>query len=101
MHTPRLSKYSWLNSSFHQPTNHTCLLPPPSSIPIRLQGYNEFSLLSLSCSDYLSLPSVGIQIKNRLKDENIALSLPSQVGAVCTNQKPTAVTADAACPAGS
>lgn len=46
------------------------------------QGYNEFSLLSLSCSDYLSLPSVGIQIKNRLKDENVALSLPSQVGAV-------------------
>lgn len=45
-----------------------------------LQGYNEFSLLSLSCSDYLSLPSVGIQIKNRLKDENVALSLPSQVG---------------------
>lgn len=23
-----------------------------------MQGYNEFSLLSLSCSDYLSLPSV-------------------------------------------
>jgi len=96
-----------------------------------VQGYNEFSLLSLSCSDYLSLPSVGIQIKvggwprvgvggevglpaclparlpaclavptvaylpttpsylsaclpcssqNRLKDENVALSLPSQVG---------------------
>ena len=48
--------------------------------PLRLQGYNEFSLLSLSCSDYLALPSVGIQIKNRLKDENVALSLPSQVG---------------------
>ena len=46
---------------------------------MRLTGYNEFSLLSLSCSDYLSLPSVGIQIKNRLKDENVALSLPSQV----------------------
>lgn len=45
---------------------------------IRKTGYNEFSLLSLSCSDYLSLPSVGIQIKNRLKDENITLSLPSQ-----------------------
>lgn len=26
--------------------------------PLLLQGYNEFSLLSLSCSDYLSLPSV-------------------------------------------
>lgn len=43
-----------------------------------MQGYNEFSLLSLSCSDYLSLPSVGIQIKNRLKGENVSLSLPSQ-----------------------
>jgi len=41
-------------------------------------GFNEFSLLSLSCSDYLSLPAVGIEIKNRLKDENISLSLPSQ-----------------------
>ena len=46
---------------------------------MRLTGYNEFSLLSLSCSDYLALPSVGIQIKNRLKDDNVALSLPSQV----------------------
>ncbi|PSC72413.1 Radical SAM domain [Micractinium conductrix] len=45
---------------------------------MRTTGYNEFSLLSLSCSDYLALPSVGIQIKNRLKDENVALSLPSQ-----------------------
>lgn len=43
-----------------------------------VQGYNEFSLLSLSCSDYLSLPSVGIQIKNRLRGENVSLSLPSQ-----------------------
>jgi len=41
-------------------------------------GYNEFSLLSLSCSDYLSLPAVGMEIKNRLKNENISLSLPSQ-----------------------
>ncbi len=41
-------------------------------------GFNEFSLLSLSCSDYLALPSVGIEIRNRLKDENISLSLPSQ-----------------------
>lgn len=45
---------------------------------IRQTGYNEFSLLSLSCSDYLSLPSVGLEIKNRLKEENISLSLPSQ-----------------------
>lgn len=45
---------------------------------MRATGYNEFSLLSLSCSDYLSLPSVGIQIKNRLKNENVSLSLPSQ-----------------------
>jgi radical SAM family uncharacterized protein/radical SAM-linked protein len=41
-------------------------------------GYNEFSLLSLSCSDYLSLPAVGIEIKNRLKESNISLALPSQ-----------------------
>ncbi len=41
-------------------------------------GYNEFSLLSLSCSDYLALPAVGVEIKNRLKGENISLSLPSQ-----------------------
>ncbi len=45
---------------------------------IRATGYNEFSLLSLSCSDYLSLPAVGIEIKNRLQNENISLSLPSQ-----------------------
>lgn len=45
---------------------------------IRATGYNEFSLLSLSCSDYLALPAVGMEIKNRLKDENISLSLPSQ-----------------------
>jgi len=43
-----------------------------------LQGYREFSLLSLSCSDYLALPAVGIEIKNRLKNENVSLSLPSQ-----------------------
>lgn len=45
---------------------------------MRATGYNEFSLLSLSCSDYLALPSVGMEIKNRLKDDNISLSLPSQ-----------------------
>ncbi|MGH7998211.1 MAG: TIGR03936 family radical SAM-associated protein [Brasilonema sp.] len=45
---------------------------------MRQTGYNEFSLLSLSCSDYLSLPAVGMEIKNRLKDENISLALPSQ-----------------------
>ena len=45
---------------------------------IRETGYNEFSLLSLSCSDYLSLPAVGMEVKNRLQDENISLSLPSQ-----------------------
>jgi radical SAM family uncharacterized protein/radical SAM-linked protein len=41
-------------------------------------GYNEFSLLSLSCSDYLALPAVGIEIKNRLKNQHVNLSLPSQ-----------------------
>lgn len=45
---------------------------------MRATGYNEFSLLSLSCSDYLSLPAVGVEIRNRLKDQNISLSLPSQ-----------------------
>ena len=45
---------------------------------MNVTGYNEFSLLSLSCSDYLSLPSVGIEIKNRLRDRNVSLSLPSQ-----------------------
>ncbi len=45
---------------------------------MRKTGYDEFSLLSLSCSDYLALPAVGVEIKNRLKDENISLSLPSQ-----------------------
>jgi len=45
---------------------------------VRETGYKEFSLLSLSCSDYLALPAVGIEIKNRLKDERVSLSLPSQ-----------------------
>ena len=45
---------------------------------MKATGYNEFSLLSLSCSDYLALPAVGVEIKNRLKGENISLSLPSQ-----------------------
>ena len=45
---------------------------------MRETGYNEFSLLSLSCSDYLALPAVGVEIKNRLRDDNINLSLPSQ-----------------------
>jgi radical SAM family uncharacterized protein/radical SAM-linked protein len=45
---------------------------------MRATGYNEFSLLSLSCSDYLALPAVGMEIKNRLQEENISLTLPSQ-----------------------
>jgi radical SAM family uncharacterized protein/radical SAM-linked protein len=45
---------------------------------LRVTGYNEFSLLSLSCSDYLALPALGVEVKNRLKEENISLSLPSQ-----------------------
>ncbi|MFB2935160.1 TIGR03960 family B12-binding radical SAM protein [Aerosakkonemataceae cyanobacterium BLCC-F154] len=45
---------------------------------MRATGYNEFSLLSLSCSDYLALPAVGVEVRNRLKDENVSLSLPSQ-----------------------
>ncbi len=45
---------------------------------VRETGYNEFSLLSLSCSDYLALPAVGMEIKNRLRDERVVVSLPSQ-----------------------
>ncbi len=45
---------------------------------IRKTGYQEFSLLSLSCSDYLALPAVGMEVKNRLQNDNISLSLPSQ-----------------------
>ncbi|CAN8068460.1 unnamed protein product [Agarophyton chilense] len=47
---------------------------------VKTTGYDEFSLLSLSCSDWLSLPSVGIQLKNELhqQEEAISLSLGSQ-----------------------
>ena len=41
-------------------------------------GYSDFSLLSLSCSDYLALPAVGVELRNRLQDHNVSLSLPSQ-----------------------
>ncbi len=41
-------------------------------------GYSDFSLLSLSCSDYLSLPSVGVKLRNRLSSKNVTLQLPSQ-----------------------
>ena len=36
---------------------------------IRKTGYTDFSLLSLSCSDYLALPSVGLELRNRLADK--------------------------------
>lgn len=47
---------------------------------VQKSGYREFSLLSLSCSDWLSLPAVGIELKNKLREHNtnISLSLPSQ-----------------------
>ncbi len=45
---------------------------------MKATGYSDFSLLSLSCSDYLSLPSVGIELRNKLADQNITLQLPSQ-----------------------
>ncbi len=45
---------------------------------MRKTGYSDFSLLSLSCSDYLALPAVGMEIKNRLNSENVSLQLPSQ-----------------------
>ena len=41
-------------------------------------GYADFSLLSLSCSDYLALPAVGVELRNRLADKNVSLTLPSQ-----------------------
>jgi radical SAM-linked protein len=41
-------------------------------------GYSDFSLLSLSCSDYLALPAVGVELRNRLQDHNVSLALPSQ-----------------------
>ncbi|MGB3193299.1 MAG: TIGR03960 family B12-binding radical SAM protein [Limnoraphis sp.] len=45
---------------------------------MKATGYNEFSLLSLSCSDYLALPALGLEVKNRLKNKSVSLSLPSQ-----------------------
>ena len=45
---------------------------------MKATGQSEFSLLSLSCSDYLALPAVEKKKKNRLQDKNISLSLPSQ-----------------------
>ncbi len=41
-------------------------------------GYSDFSLLSLSCSDYLALPAVGVELRNRLAEHNVSLTLPSQ-----------------------
>ncbi len=41
-------------------------------------GYSDFSLLSLSCSDYLALPEVGVKLRNKLNEKNITLQLPSQ-----------------------
>ncbi len=45
---------------------------------MRRTGYSDFSLLSLSCSDYLALPAVGVELRNRLADQNATLTLPSQ-----------------------
>ena len=45
---------------------------------MRRTGYADFSLLSLSCSDYLALPAVGVELRNRLADKNATLTLPSQ-----------------------
>ncbi|WP_320673927.1 TIGR03960 family B12-binding radical SAM protein [Prochlorococcus sp. MIT 1341] len=45
---------------------------------IKQTGYSDFSLLSLSCSDYLSLPSLGTELRNQLSDKEITLQLPSQ-----------------------
>ncbi len=45
---------------------------------MRRTGYSDFSLLSLSCSDYLALPAVGVELRNRLAEKNVSLTLPSQ-----------------------
>lgn len=45
---------------------------------MRTTGYSDFSLLSLSCSDYLALPAVGVELRNRLQGQSVSLSLPSQ-----------------------
>ena len=45
---------------------------------MKTTGYSDFSLLSLSCSDYLALPAVGVELRNRLADRNVTLQLPSQ-----------------------
>ena len=45
---------------------------------MRRTGYADFSLLSLSCSDYLALPAVGVELRNRLAEQNVTLTLPSQ-----------------------
>ncbi|MFM8544723.1 MAG: TIGR03960 family B12-binding radical SAM protein [Vulcanococcus sp.] len=41
-------------------------------------GYSDLSRLSLTSSDYLALPAVGVELRNRLADKNVSLSLPSQ-----------------------
>ena len=41
-------------------------------------GYSDFSLLSLRCSDFLALTAVGVELRNRLADKNVSLTLPSQ-----------------------
>lgn len=45
---------------------------------IQQTGYDEFSLASLSCSDYLSLPYLGAELQQQFQARNISLSLPSQ-----------------------
>ena len=45
---------------------------------LKTTGYSDFSLLSLSCSDYLALPAVGVELRNRLQGQSVSLSLPSQ-----------------------
>ncbi len=63
-------------------------------------GYDEFSLTSLSCSDYLSLAAVGTEIKNQLPTDTVNLSLPSQrvdrfdtdIAAIMGGSRPTSLT---------
>jgi radical SAM family uncharacterized protein/radical SAM-linked protein len=45
---------------------------------MRRTGSSDFSLLSLSCSDYLALPAVGVELRNCLAESTVSLTLPSQ-----------------------
>lgn len=79
------------NASVVQPRQKTFFEQAPCCTQgVRKTGYTDFSLLSLSCSDYLALPAVGIKLHNRLSKERISLSLPSQRVDRCCHPGPQA-----------